>query len=88
MSLKKRKPDFQNPAFVLRLKFLFIDNLDCLMIGFNDVYSCGEKAYIYDWFLCGYNLVSYTVKHYNRGCQFACDIEYFLFDITGRYCII
>ena len=44
MSLKKRKPDFQNPAFVLRLKFLFIDNLECLMIGFNDVYSCGEKV--------------------------------------------
>ena len=44
MSLKKRKPDFQIPAFVLRLKFLFIDNLECLMIGFNDVYSCGEKA--------------------------------------------
>lgn len=44
MSLKKRKPDFENPAFVLRLKFLFIDNLERLMIGFNDVYSCGEKA--------------------------------------------
>ncbi len=44
MSLKNRKPDFQIPAFVLRLKFLFIDNLERLMIGFNDVYSCGEKA--------------------------------------------